>query len=147
MASQPESFMMGSRRGLYTSRARSRTSFSQFHESPAREYCSSFSQFSVESSPYVSESQITPTPRPLTAVAHAPLASSTTLLRSNSVALPPGNQDHSWNLLHLLAVSLSTSDTVTFEISGNFYLYTEENHKSWMEWWQGTPGYIAYTAK
>jgi len=39
------------------------------------------------------------------------------------------------------------SDTVTIEIFGNVYLYTEEYHESWMEWWQGTPGYIAYTAK
>ena len=50
-------------------------------------------------------------------------------------------------MLHPLAVTLSTSDTVSFEIFGNFYLYTEEYHESWMEWWQGTPGYLAYTAK
>jgi len=68
-------------------------------------------------------------------------------VRSDSLALPPGNQDHARNLLHPLAVTLSTSDTVTFEIFGNFYLYTEEYHESWMEWWQGTPGYIAYPAK
>jgi len=50
-------------------------------------------------------------------------------------------------MLHPLATALSTSDTDSFEIFGNFYLYTEEYHESWMEWWQGTPGYIAYTAK
>jgi len=68
-------------------------------------------------------------------------------LHSDSLALPPRNPDHARNLLHPLAVTLSTSDTVTFEIFGNFYLYTEEYHESWMEWWQGTLGYIAYTAK
>jgi len=147
MSSQPESTTMGSQRGLYTSRARSRTSFLQFHESPAREYSLSLSQFSVESSPDGSEGPVTPTPRPLTGVARAPLSSSTTPLLSDSRALPPGNQDHAWNLLHPLGVTLSTSDTVRFEIFGKFYLYTEEYHESWMEWWQGTPGYIAYTAK
>jgi len=39
---------------------------------------------------------------------------------------------------------MPTSNTVTFEIFGNFYLYTEEYDESWIEWWQGTPGYIAY---
>jgi len=147
MSSQPESSTMGTQRGLYTSAARSRTSFLRIHESPAHAYSPSLSQFSVDSHPYVSEGPVTPTPRRLTGVARTPLSSSTTPLGSNSVALLPGNQDHARNLLHLLAVTLSTSDTVTFEIFGNFYLYTEEYHESWMEWWQGTPGYIAYTAK
>jgi len=147
MSSQPESSTIGSQRGLYTSGARSSTSFLRFHERPAREYSPSLSQFSVESSPYGSEGLVTPTPRPLTRVACAPLSSSTTPLRSDSLALPPGNQDHIRNLLHPLAVTLSTSDTVTFAIFGNFYLYTEEYHESWMEWWQGRQGYIAYTAK
>ena len=55
--------------------------------------------------------------------------------------------NHARNLPHLLAVTLSTSDPVTFEIFGNFYLYMEEYHKTWMERWQGTPGDIACTAK
>jgi len=80
-------------------------------------------------------------------VARAPLSSSTTPLRFDSLALSPSNQDHPRNLLHPLAVTLSTSATVTFEIFGNLYLYTEEYHESWMEWWQGTPGYRAYIAK
>jgi len=147
MSFQPESSMMGSQRGLYTSRARSHTSFLRFHESPAREYSPSLSLFSVESSPYGSEGPVTPTPRPSTGVARAPLSSSTMFLNSDSLALPPGNQDHARNLLHPLAVTLSTSNIVTFEIFGNFYLYTEEYHESWMEWWQGTLGYIAHTAK
>ena len=138
---------MGSQWGLYTSGARSRTSFLRFHESPAREYSPTLSQFSVESSPYGSEGPVIPTPRPLTGVARAPLSSSPTPLRSDSVALPPGNPDHARNLVHPLAVTLSTGDTVTFEKFGNLNLYTEEYHQSWMEWWQGTPGYIAYTAK
>ena len=80
-------------------------------------------------------------------MARAPLSSATTPLRSDSLPLPPGNQDHARKLLHPLAVTSSTSETVTFEIFGNFYFYTEEYHESWMEWWQGTPGYIVYTAK
>jgi len=147
MSSQPESSTMGSQRGLYTSGARSSTSFLRFHESLAREYSPSLSQFSVESRPYGSEGPVTPTPRPLTGLAHTPLSSSTTPMRSDLLALPPRNQDHAQNLLHPLAVTLSTSDTVTFEIFGNFYFYTEEYRESWMEWWQGTPGYMAYTAK
>ena len=75
----------------------------------------------------------------------APLSSSTTALRSDWVALPPGNKDQARNLLPPLAVTMPTSNTVTFEIFGNFYLYTEEYDESWIEWWQGTPGYIAYT--
>jgi len=120
MSSQPESSMMGSQRGLYTSGARNGTSFLRFHESPAREYSPSLSQFSVESSPYTSEGLVTLSPRPLTGVVRAPLSSSTKPLRSDSVALPPGNQDHARNLLHPLAVTLSTSATVTLEIFGNF---------------------------
>jgi len=147
MSSLPESSTMGSQQGLYTSGARSRPSFLQFHQSPGREYSPSLSQFSVESSPYGSEGPVTPTPRPLTGVARAPPSSSTTPLGSDSVARPPGNQDHARNLPHRLAVTLSTTDTFTFEIFGNLYLYTEESHESWMEWWQGTPGYIAYTVK
>jgi len=147
MSFQPESSTMGNQGGLNTSGARSRTSFLRFHERPAREYSPSLSQFSVESSPYGSEGLLTPTPRPLTGVARAPLSCSRTPLHFDSLALPPGNQDHARNLLHPLAVTLSTSDTVTFEIFGNFDLYTKEYHGSWMEWWQGTPGYIAYTAK
>ena len=138
---------MGSQRGFYTPRARSRTYFLWFHESPAREYSLSLSLFSVESSPNGSEGPVTSTPSPLTDVARAPLSSSTTPLGSDSLALPPGNQDHARNLLHPLAVTLSTSDTVTFEIFANCYLYTEEYHESWMELWQGTSGYIAYNAK
>jgi len=121
--------------------------FLRFHESPVPEYSLSLSQFSVESSPYGSQGPVTPTPRPLTGVALAPLSSSTTPLRSDSPALPPGNQDHARNLLHPLAVTFSTSDTVTFEIFGNFYHCMEEYHESWMEWGQGTPGYIPYTMK
>jgi len=147
MSFQRESSTMGSQRGLYSSGARSRSSFLRFHESPACEYSPSLSQCSVESSLYGNESPVTPTPKPLTGMARALHSSSTTPLRSDSVALPPGNQDHTGNLLHPLAVTLSTSDTVTFVIFGNFYRYTEEYHESWMEWWQGTPGYIAYTAK
>ena len=147
MSSQPESSTMGSQRGLSTSGARSRTSFLQSLESPAREYSPSLSQFSVESSTYGSEGPVTPTPRPLTGVARAPFSSSTSPFRSDSLALPPGNLDHAWNLLHPLAVTLSTSDIVTFEIFGNLYLYTEDYHEIWMESWQGTPGYIANTAK
>jgi len=107
----------------------------------------SLSQFLVESSPYGSEGPVTPTLRHLTRVARAPLSSSTTPVHSDSVALPPGNQDQARHLFHPLAVTLSTSDTVTFEIFGHLYLYTEEYHESWMQWSQGTPGYIAYTAK
>jgi len=44
-------------------------------------------------------------------------------------------------------MTLSTSDTVAFEIFENFDLDTEEYHESWMQWWQGTTGYIVYTAK
>ena len=88
-----------------------------------------------------------PIPRPLRGVARAPLSSSTTPSPSDWLVLPPGNQDHARNQLHPLAVTLSTSDTVTFEIFGNFYLYVEEYHECWMEWWQGTPGDLAYTAK
>jgi len=66
---------------------------------------------------------------------------------AGSVLADAGNQDQVRNLLHPLALTLSTRDTVTFEIFGNFYLYREEYHESWMEWWQGTPGYIAYSAK
>ena len=120
MSSQPESSTMGSQWGLYTSGARSRTTFLQFHESPASEYSPSLSQFSVESSRYGSKSPVRPTSRPLTGVAATLLSSSTTPLRSDSVALPSGNQDQPRNLLHLLALTLSTSDTVTFEIFGNF---------------------------
>ena len=80
-------------------------------------------------------------------MAHSPFSSSTPPLRSDSVALPPGNKDRAWNLLYPLAVTLSTSNTVTFEIFGYFYLYTEEYHESWMEWGQGTRGYIGYTTK
>jgi len=140
MSSQPESSTMGSRRKLYTTRARSCTSFLRFHESPACEYSLSLSQFSVESSPYGSEGPVTPAPRPLTGVACAPLSSSTTPLRSNSVALLPGNQDHTRNVVHRLAVTLSTSETVRFEILGNIYLYTEEYHESWMEWGKAHQG-------
>jgi len=146
MSSQLESSTIGSQQGLYTTGARSRTSFLLFHESPAREYSTSLSQFWVESIPYGSEGPAIPTPRPLTGVAQAPLSSSTTPWPSDSRSLPPANQDHTRNRLHPLAVTLSTSDTVTFEIFGNFYLYTEEYHESWMEWWQGTRWYIAYTA-
>jgi len=147
MSSQPESSTMGSQPGLSTSGARSRTSVLQFHESPAREYFPSLSQFSVESSPNGSKGPVTPTPKPLSGVARVPLSSSTIALCSDSVALLPGNQYHTRNLLHPLAVTLSTSETVKFEIFGNLYLYREEYHKSWMEWWPGTPGCIAYTAK
>jgi len=147
MSSQPESSKMGSQGGLYTSGARSRTSFLWFHERPPRKYPPSLSQFSVDSRPYGCEGPVTPTPRPLTGVAHTPLSSSTTPLRSDSLALPAGNQDHVQNVLNRLAVTLSTSDTITFDIFGNFYLYREEYHASWMEWWQGTSGYIAYTTK
>jgi len=134
MSSEPESSTMGSQRGLYTSGARSRTSFLWFHESPACEYPPSLCQFLVESSPYGSEGPVTATPKHLTGVARAPLASSTRALRSDWLALPSKNQDHARNLLHPLAVTLFTSDTVTFEIFGNFYLYTEEYHESW---WSG----------
>jgi len=147
MSSQPESSTMGSQQGLYPSGARSHTSFLWCHESPARQYSTSVSQFLVESSPYGSEGPVIQTPRALTGGARALLSSSTTPWHSNSRVLPPGNQDEARNLLHPLAVTLSTSDTVTFAIFGNFYHYTEEYHESWMEWWQGTPGFIAYTAK
>jgi len=147
MTSQPQSSMMGSQRGLYTSGARSLTSFLRFHASPTCEYSPSVSEFAVESSPYGSEGPVTATLRPLTGVARTPILSSTTPGRSDPVALPRGNQDHARNLLHPLAVTLSTSDTVTFEILRNFYLYTEEYHKSWMQCWQGTAEYIAYSVK
>jgi len=147
MSSQPESSTMGSQRGLYTYGARRRTSFLKFHESPTREYSTSLSQFSVESSPYGSERPVTRTPSPVTGVARAPVSSCTTPLDFDSVALPPGNQDHARNLLDPLAVTLSRSDTVKFEMFGNLYLYTEADHESWMLWWQGMSGYIAYTAK
>ena len=130
MSSQPESSTMGSQRRLYTAGARSPTTFLWFHESPAGEYAPSLSQFSVESSPYENEVAVIPTPRPLTGVACAPPSSSTTRLCSDSVALPAGNQDHTRNLLHPLAVTLATSDTVTFEIFGKLYLYPEEYHES-----------------
>jgi len=138
---------MGSQQGLYTSGVRSHTSFLPFHQSPAREDSPSLSQFSVESSRYGSEGPVTPTPRPLTGVTRSPLPSSSTPLRSDTIALPPGNQDPTRNLLYPLAVTLSPTDTVTFEIVGTCYLYTEEYHESLMEWWQGTTGYIDYTAK
>ena len=50
-------------------------------------------------------------------------------------------------MLQPLAVAVSTTDTESFEIFGNFYLYTEEYHEGRVEWWQGTIGYTAYTAK
>jgi len=120
MSSQPESSTMGCQRGLYTSRGRSGTCSLRFHETPACEYSPSLSQFSLESSPYGREGPVIPTPRPLTGVAGAPLSSSTSPLRSHSLALPPGNQDYARNLLHPLAVTFSTSDIVTFEIFGTF---------------------------
>jgi len=120
MASQLESSTMGSQPGLYTSVERSRTSFLRFHESSAREYSPSLSQFLVQFSPYGSEGPVTPISRLLTAVARSPLLCSTTPLRSHWLALPPENQGHARNLLYPLAVTLSTSDTVTFEIFGNF---------------------------
>jgi len=138
---------MGSQRGLYTSRARSRTSFLRFHGGPAREYSPSLSRLSVGSGQDESEGPVTPTHRPLTGVDRAPSSSSPTPFCSDSPALPAGNEDHAWNLLHLLSVTFSTGDTVTFDIFGSFELSTEEYHDSWMEWWQGTSGYIAYTAK
>jgi len=147
MSSKTESCTMGSQWGLYPSEARSRTFFLQFHECPAGEYSPSLSQLTVESSLYWSDGPVTPTQRPLTGLPRPPLASSTRPLPSNSVALALGTQDHARTLLHLLAVILSTSAPVTFEIFGNFYLYTEEYHESWMEWWQGTPGDIACTVK
>jgi len=147
MSSQSESSTMGSQRTLYASRARSRTSFLQFHKSPVHEYCPSLSQFSIKSSLYGREGRVTPTPRPLTGVASAPLSSSTTRLHSGSVTLPPGNQNDARNLLYRLGVTFSTSDPGTFEIFGNFYLCTEEYHASGIEGWHGTPRYIAYTAK
>jgi len=143
MSSQPESSTMGCQRGLYTSGARSCTSFVRFHECTPRQYAPSLSQFLVESSLCGSEGPVTPAPRPLGGVARTPLSSSTTPLSPDSVMLPPGNQDHARNLLHPLAVTLSTSDTVTFEIFGNFYLYMDEYHESWIDWWQGTLGHIA----
>jgi len=138
---------MGSQQGLYTSGATSQTSFLLFNESPARQYSPSLSKFTVESGPYGSEGHVTPNPRALTGVAGASHSRCTTPLLPNSVALPPGNQDDAWNLLHPLALTLSTSETVTVGIFGNFYLYTEVYHESWIEWWQGLPGYIAYTRK
>ena len=80
-------------------------------------------------------------------MARAPPARSTTPLCSDSVALRPRNQDHARNLLHPLPLTLSTSDTLRFLIFGNLCLCTEEYHERWMEWWQGTPGYMPYTAK
>jgi len=145
--SQPESSRIGSERGLYTSEAISRTSFLRFHESPAREYSPSSSQLLVASSAYGSKGPVTPTPRPLTGGSRALPSSSTTPLHSHSGARAPGNQDHACNQLYPQAVTLSTSDTVTFKIFGNFYLYMEEYHESWIEWWHGTPGYIAYRVK
>ena len=139
--------MAGSERGRYTNAARSRTSFLRFHETPTREQSpsSSLSQFSAESSPYGSEGPVTPTPRPLTSVARA--SSSTRPLHSDPVSLPPGNQDHARNMLHQAAAPLPATDMNSFDIFGNFYVFTEEYHESWMEWWQATPGYIPYTAK
>jgi len=138
---------MGNQQGLYTSVARSCTSFLWFYESPARENSPSLSQFWVESSPYGSKGPVPRTPRPPTGVARAPLSRSTTPLHSDSVALATGNQDHAQNLLHPPAVTWSTSDTVTFEIFGNFYRDKEEYPESWIEWGKGTPGYIAYAVK
>ena len=100
-----------------------------------------------QSSDPESSYSVSPTRRPLTGVAYSPFSSSTPPLRTDSVALRPGNKDRAWNLLYPLAVTLSTSNTVTFEIFGNLYPYTEEYHESWMEWGQGTPGYIGYTTK
>jgi len=146
MSSQAESSMAGTQ-GHYTNSGKSRTSFLRFHETPTREESTSLSQFSAESSPYGSEGPVTPTPRPLTRVAQAPFSSCTRPLHSDQVSLPSGNRDHSRNMLYPAAAPLPATDTNPFEIFGNFFLYTEEYHESWMEWWQATPWYIAYTAK
>jgi len=50
-------------------------------------------------------------------------------------------------MLYPAATPLAAPDTNPFEIFGNLFLYTEEYHECWMEWWQARPGYIAYTAK
>ena len=52
-------------------------------------------------------------------------------------------------MLHRVAPTLpiSESDANSFEIFGNFFLYAEEYHESWIEWWEETPGFTAYTAK
>jgi len=91
---QIESCTMPRERGLYTSVARSCTSFLQFHESPPHEYSPSLSPFWLESSPSGSGDPRRPTPRPLTVVAGPPLSSPTTYLRSDSGALHSGNEDY-----------------------------------------------------
>jgi len=138
---------MAGSQGHHTNSGKHHTSFLRFHETPTREQSLSLSQFSAESSPYGSECPVTPTPRPLTTVARAPFSSCTRPLHYDRVLLPPGNQDHARNMLYPAAAPLPATDTNPFEIFGNFFLYTEEYHERWMEWWQATPGYIAYTAK
>jgi len=118
---------------LYTSGARSHTSFLRFHKSSAREYSPSLFPFLAEPSPYWSQGPVTPTPRVLTSVAVTHLASITTPLLYDVVAVPPVNQDQARNLHYPPAVTLSTSDTVTFEIFGNLYFYTQECQECWME--------------
>ena len=147
MSSQQESSTASSQQAHYASGARSRTSFLRFHESLVRPQFPSISLFSVVSSPYRSEGPVGPTPRPPAGGPRSPLPSSTSLPHSKSVSLPPGNQDYARNMLQQLAVVVSATDTKSFEIFGNFYLYTKVYHEGGVEWWQGTIGYTAYTAK
>ena len=147
MSSQPEFSTTSSQQAHYASGARSRTSFLRFHASHVSPQSPSISLSSVESSPYRSEGPVTPTPRPQAGVPRKPLPSSTRLPHSNSVTLLPGNQDHACNMLQPLAVAMSATDTESFQILGNLYLYTEKYHEGWVEWWQGSIGYTSYTAK
>ena len=137
----------GSQRAHYGISARSRTSILRVHERPARDQSLSPSLLSVESSPYASDGPVTPTRGPPASASRAHFSSSTRPSHLDSVSLPPGNQDHARNTLPLPAPASETSDANSFEIFGNFYLYTEEYHESWMEWWKETPGFAAYTAK
>ena len=52
-------------------------------------------------------------------------------------------------MLHSVAPALpiSEGDENSFQILGNFFLYAEEYHESWIEWWEETRGFAAYTAK
>ena len=148
MPSQPESSIAGAQRAYYIRSTRNRMSFPHTQETPARQQSRSFSLLSVDSSPYDSEGPITPTLIPPAGGLCSSFLSATPVLHMD-LLLPPGNQDHAQNVLQpAVSALLTQSDhTHSFEIFGNIYLYTEENHESWMKWWKETSGFAAYSAK
>ena len=148
MPSAPELSIASTQRAYYIGSTRNRMSFLRTQETPAREQSRSFSLLSVDSSPYGSEGPITPTPIPPAGGLRSSILSATPVLQTDPLLLP-GNQDHAQNMLQpaLTALSLSQSNTHSFEIFGNLYLYTEEHHESWMKGWKETSGFAAYSAK